>query len=173
MKSNTARYSTLLIAIHWLTAALVVIAYLVSEPAREVRTNPSLVHFVCGLAVLVLVLPRLIARALGGAPAPLPGIAPLLALAAKLGHAALYLLLIGVPLTGWYAVSRLGVKVALFGFTLPPLAAAVHGDIGPIGEVHQVGGNAILILAGLHAAMGLWHQFVRRDHTLERMSPLR
>ncbi len=173
MQKDTGRYSSLMIAIHWLTAVLVVVAYLVSEPPHEEQTNPSLVHFICGLAVLVLVLPRLIARAGGGAPAPLPGIAPLLALAAKLGHAALYLLLIAVPLTGWYAVSRLGVKVALFGFTLPPLAAAVHGDIGPVAEIHQVGGNAILILAGLHAAMGLWHQFVRRDHTLERMSPFR
>lgn len=171
MRNDKARYSNLMIAIHWLTAVLVVIAYLVSEPAHEEQTHPSLVHFLCGLAVLILVLPRVIARALSGAPAPLPGVAPLLARAAKLGHAALYLLLIAVPLTGWYAVSRLGIKIAAFGFTLPPLTAAVKGEIGPIGEVHQLGGNAILILAGLHAAMGLWHQFVRKDHTLERMNP--
>ena len=29
----------------------------------------------------------------------------------------------------------------------------------------------ILYLAGLHALMAIWHQFVLRDGTLQRMSP--
>lgn len=172
MQRNTARYSGLMIAIHWTTAVLVLIAYLVSEPAEEFRKHSPALHFACGLAVLALLVPRLIARAAGGAPPAAADTPPRLALAAKLGHAALYLLLAAVPLTGWYAVSRLGLPIDLYGLKVPAIAAAVKGDIGPIGELHQVGGNAILILAGLHAAMGLWHQLVRRDHTLERMSPL-
>ena len=171
MLPKNARYSNTMIAIHWLTAALVVIAYLVSEGGRHVRANPPVLHFACGLAVLVLVFARLIARAAGGAPPPLASVGPTLARAAKLGHAALYLMLIAVPLTGWYAVSRLGVPIDLWGLRIPAIAAAVKGSIGPIGEIHQIGGNAILILAGLHAAVGVWHQFARRDHTLERMSP--
>ena len=171
MERKIAKYSTLMIAIHWLTAILVVAAYLLSEGGRRVRTDPPFWHFVCGIAVLALVFPRLIARLLGGAPPAQDAGSALLNKAVKLGHGTLYLLLVAVPLTGWYAVSRLGVPVDLFGWTLPPIATAVKGNIGIIANVHQIGGNVILILAGMHAAMGLWHQFIRHDHTLERMRP--
>jgi cytochrome b561 len=32
--------------------------------------------------------------------------------------------------------------------------------------------TVILILAGLHALVALWHQFILRDGALRRMSPL-
>jgi cytochrome b561 len=165
------RYSKSMIAIHWLTALLVIVAYSVSEGAREVRADPPVLHFACGFAVLLLVLPRLFSRACSRLPAAAEAGPRWLTLAATLGHAFLYFLMVGVPLTGWYALSRLGVAVTFLGFKVPALTAAVHGRIGPIGDVHQIGGNALLVLAGLHAALGLWHQFIRRDHTLERMSP--
>ncbi len=171
MLAKSERYSNVLIAIHWLTALLVVIAYLVSEGGRRVRLDPPLLHFATGMAVLVLVFARMIARAASGAPPPPASIAPRLARAAQLGHARLYALLIAGPLTGWYAASRLGVPSDLYGLRIPAIAAPVKGGIGPIGEIHQIGGNAILILAGVHAAIALWHQFLRRDRTLERMSP--
>ncbi|MDE2306013.1 MAG: cytochrome b [Gammaproteobacteria bacterium] len=171
MPRNDNRYSGLMIAIHWTTAVLVLVAYLVSESSEHFGQHPPVLHFACGLAVLALVAVRLLARASGGAPRPLEGGPSWLAMLAKLGHLTLYLLLIAVPLTGWYALSRLGRPIDLWGVSIPPIAAAVKGDIGEIGDVHQVGGNLLLILAGLHAAMGLWHQFVRRDHVLERMRP--
>jgi cytochrome b561 len=172
-QAAVARYSTLMIVLHWSTAALVAVAYLLSEGGPQVRTDPPLLHFAFGLAVLILVVPRLVARALRGAPPPQDVGGKWLTLAAKLSHATLYLLLIAVPITGWYTVSRLGVPVSLFGLTLPPVVAAVAGDGPPglVGDLHQLGGNLILILAGLHAALALWHHFGRRDNTLRRMSP--
>ena len=171
MKVAFERYSRLMMALHWVTAALVVAAYLLSEGGGRVRAHPPLWHFACGLAVLVLLVPRLIARLLGAAP-PLQDYGrPWLTLAARTSHALLYLLLLAVPLLGWYVASRLGVPAWLFGITLPPLTAAVPGPAGIFGQIHQVGGNLILILAGLHALAALWHHFVLRDHTLQRMSP--
>lgn len=158
-----------MIALHWASVAFVVIAYLLSESERLVRIHPPLLHFAFGLGVLLLVVPRLIARVLGGAP-PMHDHG-LLTLAAKVGHGVLYAMLIAVPLTGWYTASKLGVRISLFGFTVPPLTQAVTGSAGWIGLVHQDGGNLLLILAGLHAAMALWHQFIMRDRTLWRMSP--
>ena len=78
--------------------------------------------------------------------------------------------MIAVPLSGWYVASRMGVEVGFPGLHLPALTAPVPGKPGLIGELHENGGNLILILAGLHMAMALWHQFVRRDGTLRRMS---
>lgn len=94
-----------------------------------------------------------------------------LARAARIGHGLLYLLLIAVPLTGWYAASRLGVPISFFGLHLPAIAAPVQGRPGLIAEFHENAGTFILILAGLHALMAIWHQFVLRDGTLQRMSP--
>jgi superoxide oxidase len=165
------RYSTTMIVLHWTIAILILVAYFTAEGGRHVRADPPTLHFLSGFAVLLLVLPRLIMRLFVGAP-PAPSHGALLDISAKLGHAALYLLMIFLPLSGWYAASKLGVTVNILGLKLPSLAAPVQGYPGLIAELHENGGNLILILAGLHAAMALWHQFVLRDRTLERMSPV-
>ena len=132
MNTPRTRYSTLLVAIHWLTAVLVLIAYLISEGGRRVRLDPPQWHFFLGFAVLLLV---------------------------------------AVPVTGWVAASMMGVVMTKAGITVPPIATAVEGRIGLIGDVHQWGGNAILVLAGLHAVAALWHHFFLKDATLRRMKP--
>jgi cytochrome b561 len=170
MSSASIRYSKSMIAIHWLSALAVVGAWLTAEGGRHMVQNPPLLHFSLGLAVLALVVPRLILRLAGGAP-DMAAPRGWLASGAKIGHGLLYLLLIAVPITGWYSASRLGVPVSFFGLHLPAIAAPVQGRPGLIAELHENGGNLILILAGLHALMAIWHQFVLRDGTLQRMSP--
>lgn len=169
MSGSSVRYSTGMIIIHWLTALFVLGAWLTAEGGREVVQNPPLLHFALGLAVLVLVVPRLILRLAGGAPAAVAQNG-WLAAGARAGHGLLYLLLIGLPITGWYAASRLGVPISFLGVELPAIAAKVEGRPGLIAELHENAGTFILILAGLHALMALWHQFVRRDGTMRRMS---
>lgn len=165
------RYPLAMMCLHWITVVVILVAYFLSEGTRGVLRHPSLLHFAFGLSVLVLVTARLAARALGAVPPLATQDRPLLALAAKLGHLTLYLLLIAVPLSGWYAASKLGVPAWFFGLVLPPMTHVVSRSAGLMGQFHQVGGNLILILAGLHAAIALWHQFVWRDGTLQRMVP--
>lgn len=166
------RYSKVLIAVHWITAVLILAAWLTAEGGRQVRLNPPLLHFSVGLAVLGLVVPRLIARCLGGAPHIEDPRSPWLNLLARGGHAVLYAIMIGLPTTGWYVASRMGVPVSFFGMKLPAIAAPVTGAPGLVAELHEMGGTLILLLSGLHAMIALWHQFVLRDGTLERMSPV-
>ena len=45
----------------------------------------------------------------------------MLHLGAKLGHALLYLLMIGMPIAGWLIVSAEGHSVMFYGMELPPL----------------------------------------------------
>lgn len=166
------RYSKLMIVLHWATAVLVLAAWFTSEGGRHVRENPPMLHFSLGFAVLVLMVPRLIARLTGGAPRVEDAEGRWLNLAAKIGHWIMYALLIGLPLTGWYAASRLGVPISFFGISLPALAAPVQGAPGLLAELHETGGTLILWLAGLHTLMALWHHFVLHDSTLRRMSPI-
>jgi superoxide oxidase len=166
------RYSKTLVILHWVMALLILAAWFTAEGGRQVRLNPPLLHFSLGLTMLLLVAPRLIARWWGSHPRIEDRQSPWLNLAAKIGHAVLYGFMIGLPLTGWYAASRLGVSVSFFGLPLPALAASVQGAPGPIAELHEAGGTIILVLAGLHALIALWHQFVLRDGTMERMNPV-
>ena len=169
MSAATARYSKTLVVIHWITALAVLGAWLTAEGGRHVVRNPPLLHFWLGFAVLVLVVPRLVLRLVGPAPEAGPRHG-WLAIGARAGHGLLYLLLVALPISGWYAASRLGVSVSFLGLHLPSIAAPVQGRPGLIAELHENGGTFILILAGLHALMAIWHQFVLRDGTLRRMS---
>ncbi|NIX75633.1 cytochrome b [Microvirga terricola] len=164
------RYPRALIVLHWLVALLIVAAWFTGEGGRSVRANPPVLHFAFGLSVLTLVVPRLLIRLFKGTPALPESTGPFMKIAAKLGHGVLYLFMIGLPLSGWYAASRMGVPVTLLGYPLPNLTSAVQGPPGLIGDLHETGGTIILILAGLHALVALWHHFVLRDGLLKRMS---
>ncbi len=168
MPATISRYPRTLVVIHWITAAAVLGAWATAEGGREVAKNPPLLHFALGLAVLLLVLPRLVVRLTGDAPAETGS--RRLAQAAAAGHGLLYALLIALPLSGWYAASRLGVDVSFLGIHLPALTAPVQGRPGLIADLHENGGTLILILAGLHALLAMWHQFILHDGTLRRMS---
>lgn len=166
------RYAPLLIALHWSTAIVVVVAYALSESGRHLRKETALLHFAFGLLVLVLTTVRVGARVFGRSPPPPATVGPALVRLGKTVHAMFYLLLIAVPFTGWYSASRMGMPAKLFTLTLPALTMPSPDETpGAVGELHQIGGNLILLLAGLHVVSALWHQLVMKDRIFKRMSP--
>lgn len=166
------RYSTLLILLHWGTAILVLAAYALSESARHLRRDSSLLHFSLGLLVLLVTVGRVAVRIYGRSPPPLPPVDTRSVPLAKAVHAALYLLLIAVPLTGWFSASRMGLPAKAFTLTLPALTTPSSGETpGAVGDLHQIGGNLILLLAGLHLVGVLWHHFKVKDGIFSRMRP--
>ena len=166
------RYPRLLMAIHWLTAALIVFAWFSGDWRDAARHHsPEAIHGMAGLAVLALFVPRLLVRLFGGTPADPPGTSRAMVIAAKAGHGLLYLFIIFLPLMGWYAGSLKGMDLQFFGLTVPPLATMTDGKAGFIGDAHEVGGNVLMVLAGGHALMALYHQYFLRDGTLMRMLP--
>ena len=169
--ADSARYSKFMSIFHWLIAVLVILAYLTSEGGPRVRSNPPTVHILLGLSVLALTLPRLFGRLLVGVPSPLETISKRLTRVAGIGHATLYVLLLAVPITGWFTLSRLGLSIELFGLKVPFLIAPVDGHPGLIADLHQIGGNLLLGIAAFHAAIALWHFIWLRDKTLQRMWP--
>ena len=81
------RYSTLMIAIHWSTAILVVVAYMLCEGGPTIRQDPPLLHFSFGLSVLALTIARIAARAVQPVPPPNRAMAPLTARLSRVVHA--------------------------------------------------------------------------------------
>ena len=117
-------------------------------------------HKTLGLLVPPLVLWRLWLRARRGRPAEDPGLPAWQHRAAGLGHAALYALLIAVPVLGYLSASTAPGEIETTLFLLIPvphlLAAneALHEAIRP---VHRAAAWALVLLAAGHAAVALRH----------------
>ncbi len=101
--TDTTRYNGAMIGLHWLTFLLIVGAYAAIElreffpRGSEPRDALKAWHFTLGLSILALVVVRIVIRFASRTPPIVPALAPRQALAAKLGHLALYALMIGMP----------------------------------------------------------------------------
>jgi cytochrome b561 len=163
-------------ALHWLIAVLA-FSQLAMGKFFEVEADEDNGlfgwHTALGLLVLVLMVVRLGWRLSHDVPR-LPARTPAWQQAtARAMHLAFYALLIALPLSGWLMTSVEGDPVSFFGwFTVPPLpvpGGEASEDL--IEETHEVLGNLLLILAGIHVLAGLKHHFVDRDDVLRRMLP--
>ena len=171
------RYTAIARFFHWLTALLVVIAYLVSVGGPETRVySPANdfgreLHELLGISVFAMTLARVFWRAIFPPPKS-PAMPVWMERGARLGHWATYTLLVTVPLT------------AILGawFEGHPLTMLALGNIQPwfpqsrrlgllLADIHGWLGNVLIWLAGLHAAAALYHHFWRRDTVLLSMLP--
>ena len=56
-------------------------------------------------------------------------------------------------------------------FRIPPYDPGNRALMHLIGDRHALFANAVLIVAGVHAAAALFHHYILRDATLRRMLP--
>jgi cytochrome b561 len=163
-------------SIHWIIALAVAAAYAVAVvreelPKGDFRTFLLGLHMWIGMAVLGLSVVRLAWRTAAPAIDPTPG-TPAIRLAAKAAHIALYIALLLLPVVGLLAAWGKGRSVTLFGLMplLPPIAIDRETG-GRLEDLHGLVGHAVMILAGLHAAAAIGHQWLLKDGTLGRMLP--
>lgn len=172
-----ARYGAVAQALHWATAILVLAAFIYGPGGSEQRVYAPANDFVrqlhetLGLCVFALASLRALWRLLDRRPAP-PPVARWMTLAARVAQVGLYLLLFALPLTAISGAWLEGHPLTLLGgVEIQPRLGLSH-DIGArLASVHAWLGNAILWLAGLHAAAGLFHHFALRDGVLVSMLP--
>jgi cytochrome b561 len=173
----TRRYDGLAIALHWLTAVLIVANWLLGLSMVPLPISPRklqwyIVHKSIGLSVLLLASVRLGWRAVHPPPPAVP-MPPWQHRAARMSHALLYSLLFAIPLSGWLYSSATGVQVVYLGVLPLPNLVPKHRALGDALRLVHVGLNATLAAAVLvHAAAAIRHHFVDRDATLARMLPL-
>jgi cytochrome b561 len=177
LESPTLRYGSFSIGIHWLMLLLFVAVYgtielrELFEKGSDPREALKTWHFMLGMLVFVLVWLRLAARLAGPTPTITPEQPKLQQLSATLLHLALYLLMIGMPLTGWLMLSAAGKPIPFFGLELPALIGENKALAKQIKEVHEFVGTTGYYLIGLHAVAALYHHYLRHDNTLTRMLP--
>lgn len=176
-KNTALRYGSASIGIHWLMLLLFVAVYASinlrelypkgSDPREALKTW----HFMLGLLVFWLVWLRLAARLSGPVPVIQPAIPRMQEISSGLLHLALYVLMIGMPITGWLLLSASGKPVPFFGLQLPALIGQNKELASQIKEVHEFTGTAGYYLIGLHMVAALYHHYIKRDNTLTRMLP--
>lgn len=167
--SNPFRYPRSVRWIHWFSVLLVAIAYLTAESAEDLGRGGGQWHVLAGLALLLLFVPRLLARlAAGHPPAPTSAFE---AWTARLVHLALVLFLVVQPSLGVLMVWAEGGALALPFTTweLPPLVMLGTAWAETLEELHETVGNLFYGVIALHAFAALWHEFGRRDRVLRRM----
>lgn len=175
--STTAGYGLPSIALHWLIFVLIAAAYAFIElrelfpKGSEPREFMKALHFMFGLSVLLLVLPRLATRFYSPTPLITPAPPAWQHSAAKIAHVTLYGFMLVMPLLGWLMLSAAGKPIPFFGLYLPALIGEDKELAKFIKEIHESIGEIGYYLIGLHACAALYHHFLQRDNTLLNMLP--
>lgn len=168
-------YRPIVIAIHWISALLVVSQIAVGLKFADMPKGPERMdvfswHKTIGVLILLLALARLAVR-LVDPPPPYPQDFPRWERAlAVWSHRLLYVLLIGLPLTGLAAVSKRaenGLTELRWGLEFPvvPLPA--------LGGVHEVLAWSLVALLVIHVGAALKNQFLTGGPVAGRMPPFR
>lgn len=169
-----ARYDGGTIALHWLTAGLVLGLWLVGTfledlvPKGALRSGIWSAHFDLGFVLAALIVTFLAWRRTGGRDLPVEDAGPLHRLA-KATHAALFVVL--------FVTIGLGIANAFVrGVSLGPLSLPQVGDPGwrrPLTHWHGLAANILMALAFFHASAALVHHYLWHDAVLRRMLPRR
>ena len=165
-------YDRRTVDLHWITAGLLVILWLIGQTADWIPDGPLntavwSVHVLLGVALAAVLAARIAWRLSRGRRLPAMD-RGLLHVVAKATHYALYALLVAIVCLGIANAFVRGYDI--FGlFNLPQI-----GDPGlkrPITHWHGLAADIIVGLALFHAAAALVHQFVWRDGLISRMLP--
>ncbi|WP_304179812.1 YceI family protein [Phenylobacterium aquaticum] len=183
--SRLDRYSTVAIVLHWLIAAAIVVQILLAWRMNDLHTPLGFaltqLHKSVGITILFLSLVRLGWR-LANPPPPMMGLTGWERALAHITHWGFYVIMIGMPLTGWIMVSasRIAIPTLLYGVIPWPhvpgiaeLAPAAKGAWRGFGhESHEWLAYGAYLLIGLHVAGALKHQLFDHDQpVLARMAP--
>ena len=173
--SSRPGFTLLSRGLHWLMAALILamlfigVAMVASLADYHVLVS---LHEPLGVLILALVVIRLANRLLHPAP-PLPGHLPRWQRsAAKASHAALYGLMLAMPLIGWAMLSAAGYPIALWGsLHLPPILPHDAMVYAVLRQAHTVLAYLLFATISAHLAAALMHALIHRDGVFESMAP--
>jgi cytochrome b561 len=172
------RYTLTAQALHWINAALMFIVLPVAWVMMnmpETATRRSLLftlHKSIGLTIVMIVALRLVWRA----KHPAPPLGARLNIwekrAAVISHWMLYVVLIGMPVSGYLLCATGGYPISYFGlFSVPVLSKSPAVASAATWAHVAIGQWVVYSLILLHVAATVWHVSLRRDGVLDRMLP--
>ena len=173
---STGRYTRTAIALHWLLALMIPAQiglgwYMLSVEKEPGSKTLFALHISLGLTIALLVVLRLAWR-VAHPPAVLPAsMASWEVNAARFSHLLIYLLMVLLPVTGYFGASFSGDVVSYFGVPLPGWAAKNDPLKEQFFTAHSVTAWALVGLVALHVLGALKHLLKDRDGVFHRMWP--
>jgi cytochrome b561 len=164
--------------LHWLMAMLMVTGFALGVTMVDIPgLTPTKLkyyswHKWLGVTVLALACVRLLWRLFHPAP-PYPATMPgWQKKAASASHTVLYLLMFGVPISGYFYTLALGVPVVYLGLVELPVLIGRDPSLKPALQLlHYVLNMTLLGVVGLHVIAALKHHFIDRDGIFKRILP--
>ncbi len=176
--TSSGRYTLTAQALHWVTAALMFvvlpIAWVMVNMPKSAQFRGSLftLHKSVGLTIVALVAVRIAWRATHPVPPLEVGLARWEKAAASASHWLLYVVLVGMPISGYLLDAAGGYSISYFGLFSVPLLPKSPALSSAATWVHvAVGQWLVYTLIFLHVVASIWHISVRRDGVLDRMLP--
>ena len=175
--TDAARYTGTAVALHWLSAALILCGFSIGLWMTRLALSPLKLqwysyHKWIGITVFLIAVCRLVWRWRHPAPSVVP-MPEWQRRAAAATHAALYVLMLVIPVSGWIYSSASGVSVVWLGLVPLPDLVGKDKTLAAVLKVVHTGLNyTLLALVSVHIGAALKHHFVDRDGTLARMMPL-
>jgi cytochrome b561 len=162
--------------LHWATAALLVVQYLVGWMMPDIRhgMTPGIamnLHMSFGICLLTIVLIRYAWR-VANPVLPEASLPASQRTTSGVVHLVLYALLLVTMIAGWAFASMRGWTIAVFGIVPLTSLVAENSEIGrAIGRLHGVFTWMLLVAIAAHVFAALVHTFVYRDRVMQRMLP--
>ena len=169
------RYDSVAIALHWITALLVVCQFALAElwgyfgrPARHLMITT---HMSFGIILTAVILARIVWRLMPGHQVSSMEVG-WVKIASKAVHYILYVLLACEAVLGFTLRWSGGEAMSFFGLQIPsPLGHWSRDAHRLVGNLHDWNGWAIVTIAFGHALAALYHHYVLHDRVLRRMLP--
>lgn len=127
-------------------------------------------HKTIGWLTLLLVLARVVSKILY--QPVFKRMSPVWSLAATLGHFALYVCMLVMPISGWLMSSAAGYPVVLFGIkalTIPNLIDKNDGLKDLFKEIHEITAWFLIAFIVVHLVAAIYHRVIRNDDVWRRM----
>ncbi|WFU43909.1 cytochrome b [Bradyrhizobium sp. CB82] len=176
IRNTPAGWGSISRGFHWILAAATIgmigFGWWVNHvPARPDRFFYRSIHADIGYVVLLLTILRLLWRVGNLTPALPDDSRPWQKIAARISHAALYLITIMVAMLGWaHSGAHAPDYSSFFGlFHVPQFTSPDREAARAYEDRHILFAYVLLALIVVHIAAAAWHHYIRRDRVAVRM----
>ena len=175
LKNTETSYGKMSIILHWLMSVMVIgmvaVGFIVDAMSRgETKDMIVGLHISTGFIVLMLALFRWYWMLSNKKLSPVEGVSKA---ETGMSHATKWLLMLAIvamPLSGMLMIMSFGKGVNVYGLFEVPALVSENKYVGRLFvKLHGWGGYAISAVIGLHIAGAIYHHFIKKDDTLNRM----
>lgn len=173
---NETKFGTVSKVFHWLSAIVILALFAVgfwmvdlNYYSEWYRTAPYW-HKSIGILLLGFTLARLLWKFITPSPKALTTHTKLTLLATKLGHLALYSMLLVILISGYLISTADGRAIEVFTwFEVVSLGELIANQEDVAGRIHKYAAYSLMAIVVIHILAALKHHFIDKDATLRRM----